>query len=90
MVYTFLGLHGVLLCGWYDVCFGSGRIGDLGNVLFGPNAEMAGEPIFFCMRGVPSCMSFTGLSGDDFVVFGFATLTWEVRILVLSNRWHAY
>lgn len=41
MVYTFLGLHGVLLCGWYDVCFDSGRIGNLGNVLFDPNAEMA-------------------------------------------------
>ena len=61
VIYTFLGLHGVLLCGWYDVCFGSGRIGNLGNVLFDPNAEMAGEPIFFCMRCVPAWMSFCGL-----------------------------
>ena len=53
MVYTFLGLHGVLLCGWYDVCFGSGRIGNLGNVLFDPNAEMAGEPIFFACGVFP-------------------------------------
>ena len=42
VAYTFLGLYGVLLCGGYDVCFGSGRIGNLGNALFGPNAEMEG------------------------------------------------
>lgn len=42
VVYTIFGLYGFVLCCGHDVYFGSGRIGNLGNVLFDPNAEMAG------------------------------------------------
>lgn len=79
VVYTFLGLHGILLCGWYDVCFGPGRIGDLGNVLFGTNAEVERQSVFSCMRGVPACMSFTGLSGDDFICSSCAVLIFKIN-----------